>query len=99
MAIWTLESDNGTGDMGELPVICALATIAAAAHCSRANFLAALKIGFSCSLTLQPKPRCSTLRYRRTGCHAPLFGGPLCRQGDASNSFWSSRRTMTTMAT
>jgi membrane-bound lytic murein transglycosylase B len=28
MAIWTLESDNGTGDMGKLPVIRALATLA-----------------------------------------------------------------------
>jgi membrane-bound lytic murein transglycosylase B len=29
MAIWTLESDNGTGDMGKLPVIRTLATLAA----------------------------------------------------------------------
>jgi lytic murein transglycosylase len=28
MAIWTLESDNGTGDMGTLPVIRTLATLA-----------------------------------------------------------------------
>jgi lytic murein transglycosylase len=28
MAIWTLESDNGTGDMGNLPVIRTLATLA-----------------------------------------------------------------------
>jgi lytic murein transglycosylase len=28
MAIWTLESDNGTGDMGRLPVIRTLATLA-----------------------------------------------------------------------
>jgi lytic murein transglycosylase len=28
MAIWTLESDNGTGDMGKLPVIRTLATMA-----------------------------------------------------------------------
>jgi lytic murein transglycosylase len=28
MAIWTLESDNGTGDMGKLPVIRTLATLA-----------------------------------------------------------------------
>jgi lytic murein transglycosylase len=27
MAIWTLESDNGTGDMGKLPVIRTLATL------------------------------------------------------------------------
>src|SRR5215475_11796172 len=27
MAIWTLESDNGTGDMGRLPVIRTLATL------------------------------------------------------------------------
>jgi membrane-bound lytic murein transglycosylase B len=28
MAIWTMESDNGTGDMGRLPVIRTLATLA-----------------------------------------------------------------------
>jgi len=28
MAIWTMESDNGTGDMGKLPVIRTLATLA-----------------------------------------------------------------------
>src|SRR5208337_4782351 len=28
MAIWTLETDNGTGDMGKLPVIRTLATLA-----------------------------------------------------------------------
>jgi len=28
MAIWTLESDNGTGDMGKLPVVRTLATLA-----------------------------------------------------------------------
>jgi len=28
MAIWTLESDNGTGDMGKLPVIRTIATMA-----------------------------------------------------------------------
>ena len=40
VAIWTLESDNGTGDMGKLPVIRTLATwrtIAAAPSCSRAS--------------------------------------------------------------
>ena len=28
MAIWTMESDNGTGDMGKLPVVRTLATLA-----------------------------------------------------------------------
>ena len=28
MAIWTLESDNGTGDMGKLPVVRTIATLA-----------------------------------------------------------------------
>src|SRR3974377_568263 len=47
MAIWTLESDNGTGDMGKLPVIRTLATLAH--DCRRtelfqAELLAALKI-------------------------------------------------------
>ncbi len=28
MAIWTMETDNGTGDMGKLPVIRTLATLA-----------------------------------------------------------------------
>jgi lytic murein transglycosylase len=28
MAIWSMETDNGTGDMGKLPVICTLATLA-----------------------------------------------------------------------
>jgi membrane-bound lytic murein transglycosylase B len=47
MAIWTLESDNGTGDMGKLPVI---RTLAALAHdCRRTELfqgelLAALQI-------------------------------------------------------
>src|SRR5262245_75103 len=27
MAIWTLESDNGTGDMGKLPVVRTIATL------------------------------------------------------------------------
>ncbi len=47
MAIWTLESDNGTGDMGKLPVIRTLATLAH--DCRRTELfqgelLAALKI-------------------------------------------------------
>jgi len=29
MAVWTLETDNGTGDMGKLPVIRTIATLAA----------------------------------------------------------------------
>jgi membrane-bound lytic murein transglycosylase B len=36
VAIWTLESDNGTGDMGKLPVI-RTRTIVAAPSCSRAS--------------------------------------------------------------
>src|SRR6476469_1124196 len=47
MAIWTLESDNGTGDMGRLPVIRTLATLAH--DCRRTELfqtelIAALKI-------------------------------------------------------
>jgi lytic murein transglycosylase len=47
MAIWTLESDNGTGDMGKLPVIRTIATLAH--DCRRSELfqtelLAALKI-------------------------------------------------------
>jgi lytic murein transglycosylase len=47
MAIWTLESDNGTGDMGKLPVIRTIATLAH--DCRRTELfqtelLAALKI-------------------------------------------------------
>ncbi len=47
MAIWTMESDNGTGDMGKLPVIRTLATLAH--DCRRSELfqtelLAALKI-------------------------------------------------------
>jgi lytic murein transglycosylase len=47
MAIWTLESDNGTGDMGKLPVIRTIATLAH--DCRRAELfqtelIAALKI-------------------------------------------------------
>jgi len=47
MAIWTLETDNGTGDMGKLPVIRTLATLAH--DCRRSELfqrelLAALKI-------------------------------------------------------
>ena len=47
MAIWALESDNGTGDMGKLPVIRTLATLAH--DCRRTELfqgelLAALKI-------------------------------------------------------
>ena len=40
MAIWTMESDNGAGDMGKLPVIRTLATLAmtaAAPSCSSAS--------------------------------------------------------------
>src|SRR6202008_4881001 len=36
MAIWTLESDNGTGDMGRLPVIRTIATLAY--DCRRSEF-------------------------------------------------------------
>jgi lytic murein transglycosylase len=47
MAIWTLETDNGTGDMGKLPVVRTLATLAH--DCRRtelfqAELIAALKI-------------------------------------------------------
>ncbi|MFL9824572.1 lytic murein transglycosylase [Rhodoplanes sp. SY1] len=47
MAIWTLESDNGTGDMGKLPVIRTIATLAH--DCRRTELfqgelMAALKI-------------------------------------------------------
>jgi lytic murein transglycosylase len=47
MAIWTMESDNGTGDMGRLPVIRTLATLAH--DCRRTELfqgelIAALKI-------------------------------------------------------
>jgi lytic murein transglycosylase len=47
MAIWTMESDNGTGDMGKLPVIRTLATLAH--DCRRSELfqtelIAALKI-------------------------------------------------------
>jgi lytic murein transglycosylase len=47
MAIWTLESDNGTGDMGKLPVVRTLATLAH--DCRRSDLfqgelLAALQI-------------------------------------------------------
>jgi lytic murein transglycosylase len=47
MAIWTMETDNGTGDMGKLPVIRTLATMAW--DCRRTElfqgeFIAALKI-------------------------------------------------------
>jgi lytic murein transglycosylase len=47
MAIWTLESDNGTGDMGKLPVIRTIATLAH--DCRRTELfqtelIAALKI-------------------------------------------------------
>ena len=48
MAIWTLESDNGTGDMGKLPVVRTIATLAH--DCRRTELfqtelIAALKIG------------------------------------------------------
>ena len=47
MAIWTMESDNGTGDMGKLPVIRTLSTLAW--DCRRSDLfqselIAALKI-------------------------------------------------------
>jgi len=47
MAIWTMESDNGTGDMGKLPVIRTIATLAH--DCRRSELfqgelIAALKI-------------------------------------------------------
>jgi lytic murein transglycosylase len=47
MAIWTLESDNGTGDMGKLPVVRTIATLAH--DCRRTELfqtelIAALKI-------------------------------------------------------
>jgi len=47
MAIWTMESDNGTGDMGKLPVIRTVATLAY--DCRRSELfqtelIAALKI-------------------------------------------------------
>src|SRR5260370_18959104 len=56
MAIWTLESDNGTGDMGKLPVIRTLATLAH--DCRRSELfqgelLAALQIVQRGDLTLR----------------------------------------------
>jgi lytic murein transglycosylase len=47
MAIWTMETDNGTGDMGKLPVIRTLATLAHDCRRSelfQAELIAALKI-------------------------------------------------------
>jgi Transglycosylase SLT domain len=56
MAIWTLESDNGSGDMGKLPVIRTLATLAH--DCRRTELfqgelLAALQIVQRGDLTLR----------------------------------------------
>jgi lytic murein transglycosylase len=56
MAIWTLESDNGTGDMGQLPVIRTLATLAN--DCRRSELfqgelLAALQILQRADLSLR----------------------------------------------
>jgi lytic murein transglycosylase len=47
MAIWTMESDNGVGDMGKLPVVSTLATLAH--NCRRSalfqrELIAALRI-------------------------------------------------------
>jgi len=47
VAIWTLETDNGTGDMGKLPVVRTLATLAhdcRRAELFQAELLAALRI-------------------------------------------------------
>jgi lytic murein transglycosylase len=47
MAIWTMETDNGTGDMGKLPVIRTLATLAHDCRRSelfQSELIAALKI-------------------------------------------------------
>jgi lytic murein transglycosylase len=47
MAIWTMESDNGTGDMGKLPVIRTLSTLAWDCRRSelfQSELIAALKI-------------------------------------------------------
>ena len=56
MAIWTLETDNGTGDMGKLPVVRTLATLAH--DCRRTQLfqgelLAALQIVQRGDLTLK----------------------------------------------
>ena len=47
MAIWTMETDNGTGDMGKLPVIRTLATLAYDCCCTelfQGEFIAALRL-------------------------------------------------------
>jgi len=56
MAIWTLETDNGTGDMGKLPVVRTIATLAH--DCRRSELfqtelIAALKIVQRGDLSLQ----------------------------------------------
>lgn len=56
MAIWTLESDNGTGDMGKMPVVRTIATLAH--DCRRTELfqgelIAALKIVQRGDLSLQ----------------------------------------------
>jgi lytic murein transglycosylase len=56
MAIWTLESDNGTGDLGKLPVVRTLATLAH--DCRRTalfqgELIAALKILQRGDMTLE----------------------------------------------
>ena len=56
MAIWTLESDNGTGDMGKMPVVRTLATLAH--DCRRTELfqgelIASLKIVQRGDLSLQ----------------------------------------------
>jgi len=75
MAIWTLESDNGTGDMGKLPVVRTIATLAH--DCRRTELfqtelIAALKILQRGDLPWRDLIGASRARSgRRSSCRPP----------------------------
>ena len=57
MAIWSMETDNGTGDMGKLPVIRTLATLA---HDCRRTELFSASSSRPCALSSAAIYQCAT---------------------------------------
>ena len=74
MAIWTMESDNGTGDMGRLPVIRTVATLAHDCRRSelfQSELIAALHILARGDLPATSSTPMQARSGRPSSCHPP----------------------------
>jgi membrane-bound lytic murein transglycosylase B len=89
MAIWTMESDNGTGDMGRLPVIRTLATLAHDCRRSelfQSELIAALHILARGDLPLRDLVGAMPARSGRpSSCHPPTSNTELISTGTVAS--------------